>query len=241
MRRLLAILVVGWVLLVGRPGFADDVRTDANIVTGLDISGSIEAHEAQIQIDGIAMSIRAPEVLAAIQRGRHGRIGFAVFVWADGNYPVFVSWRLIGSPEDALAASEEVESRLYAILRSDVAVKLGSLTDLSSAVEYGAGMLRAAPYATNRAILNVIGNGLDNVGEGPQQARDKLLAQGATINGVVLGHDRGVLEYFRREVIGGPTAFVLAANDRNKLVEVLERKFVTEIVLNIDRTNLGPR
>lgn len=241
MRRTLAILVIGWVLLVGRLGLADSVWTDANIVTGLDVSGSIEAQETQIQIEGMAMAIRSPEVLAAIRRGNHGRVGFAVFVWANGNYPVFASWRLIGSPEDALAASKEVESRLYAILRSDVAVKLGKLTDLSSAIEYGGRMLLTAPYITDHTILNIVGNGLDNVAEGPQQARDKLVAQGATINGVVLGHDRGVLEYFRREVIGGPTAFVLAANDRDRLVEVLERKFVTEIVLNVDRTNLAHR
>ena len=108
MRRLIAIVLFGCVLLAGRVGFADSVWTDANIVTGLDLSGSIEAREAQLQIDGIAMAIRSPEIITAIQLGNHGRVGFAVFVWADGNYPVLVSWRLIGSAEEALAVSKEI-------------------------------------------------------------------------------------------------------------------------------------
>lgn len=237
MRSLLAILLVGWVLLAGCPVRADGIRTDVNIVTGLDVSGSIDARETQIQIDGMAMAIRSPEVINAIQNGRHGRVGFAVFVWANGNYPLFASWRLIGSPQEAVATSEEVADRLHAILGSDVAIRLGELTDLSGAIEYGAEMLAAAPYPAEHAILNIIGNGLDNVGDGPQRARDRLVARGTTINGVVVGHNRGVIGYFRSEVIGGPTAFVLAANSPDKLVEVLERKFVTEIALAARRSD----
>lgn len=234
MRRLVAILVVGCALFVGRIAFADSVWTDANIVTGLDLSGSIDARDAQIQADGIAMAIRSPEIITAIQSGRYGRIGFSVFIWADGNYPVLVSWRLIGSPQEALSASEEIADRLRAILGSDVLVKLGALTDLSGAIDYGGEMLRTAPFATNHRIVNIIGNGIDNVAEGASTARDRLVAQGVTINGVTLGYDRSIYEYFRREVIGGPKAFVLTAHDPNNLVDVLARKFVTEIVFNVD-------
>jgi hypothetical protein len=208
------------------------VWTDVNIVTGLDLSGSIEARDAEIQIDGIAMAIRSPEIMAAIQRGNFGRIGFAVFVWADGNYPVLLSWRLIGSPKDALAVSLEISARLHAIVGSDVLRQLGALTDVSGAIDYGGEMLRSAPFPTNHRIVNIIGNGIDNVGDGAPPSRDRVVAQGITINGVTLGHDRSVFEYFRREVIGGPTAFVLSANDPDQLVAVLARKFVTEIVSN---------
>ncbi|HSE73517.1 MAG TPA: DUF1194 domain-containing protein, partial [Dongiaceae bacterium] len=164
MRGLLAILLLGCALGLGRAPLADTIWTDANIVTGLDISGSVEPREAQIQIDGIAMAIRAPEIMAAIRSGRYGRVGFAVFVWAEGSYPVLASWRLIGSSEDALAVSAEVADRLRAIINSDAAGKLGALTDLSGAIDYGGGMLRAAPFPTIHPILNIVGNGIDNVG-----------------------------------------------------------------------------
>lgn len=231
MRRLLAILLFGCFLFAGRDGLADGVWTDANIVTGVDLSGSIEARDAQVQIDGISMALRSPQVISAIQRGNHGRVGIAVFVWADGNYPVLASWRLLGSPEEALAVSTEIADGLRAFVGSDAHVKLGALTDLSGAIDYGSEMLRAAPFATNHRIINIIGNGIDNVTEGARPARDRVVAQGITVNGVTLGRDRTIYDYFKREVIGGANAFVLPANDPEHLVEVLARKFMTEIVM----------
>jgi hypothetical protein len=234
-RRLLAFAFLGFALFVGRMGLADSVWTDANIVTGLDLSGSIEAPEAQLQMDGIAMAIRSPQIVAAIEHGQHGRVGFALFVWADGNHPVLASWRLISSPEEALAVSQEAAKRLRAIRTSDIVVRLGALTDVSSAIDFGAGMLQAAPFATNHRIINIIGNGVDNVGEHAWPARDRAVSQGMTINGVALGRDWTIYDYFKREVIGGPQAFVLSASDAEHLVEVLARKFTSEIVSNHKR------
>jgi Protein of unknown function (DUF1194) len=231
-RRLIALSLLAWALLAGRPACADSIWTDANIVTGLDFSGSIEPRDARVQIDGITMAIRSPQIIAAIKNGNHGRIGFAVFVWADGNYPILVSWRLIASPEDAVAVADDVSNGLNALLGSSTLARLGALTDLSGALDYGAAMLDTAPFATNHRIVNIIGNGIDNVGEGARLARDRVVAQGITINGVALGRDQTIFNYFKRDVIGGPESFALMANDPEMLVEVLARKFVTEIVFD---------
>ena len=241
MCRPFAILVFCCALCAGRAAGADEVWTDANIVTGLDFSGSIESPDAQLEVDGIAMALRSPQIIAAIQNGNHKRIGFTVFVWADGNYPALTGWRLISSPQDALALSKELADRLYAILDSDVPVKLGALTDLSSALDYGGELLRSAPFPTSHQIVNIIGNGIDNVKEGPRAARDQLVAQGMTINAVALGYDMTIYKYFKRDVIGGPKAFVLSATDPEALVEVLARKFVTEIAGTIEPMHQASR
>ncbi|NJO34663.1 MAG: DUF1194 domain-containing protein [Rhodospirillales bacterium] len=104
--------------LVSFNATAEEMSTDANIITGLDVSSSINAQETMLQIEGMAQAIRSPAIVAAIQHGRHGRIGFAVFVWADGDYPELVSWRVIGTAEDAEATSQEITGRLQSLIDS---------------------------------------------------------------------------------------------------------------------------
>jgi Ca-activated chloride channel homolog len=103
---------------------------------------------------------------------------------------------------------------------------------VSGAIDYGRSMLQSAPFDTNHRIINIVGNGVDNVGEHAWLARDRATAEGITINAVALGRDVTIYNYFKREVIGGPEAFVFSANDPEHLVEVLARKFTTEIVSN---------
>ncbi|HKP23354.1 MAG TPA: DUF1194 domain-containing protein [Dongiaceae bacterium] len=232
MRCPLALLLVAWAVFAGRLAHADEIWTDANIVTGLDFSGSIEPHDAQVQINGIAMAIRSPQIMAAIKNGNHGRVGFAVFVWASSNYPILLTWRQISSPAEAAAVAEDVENGLHALMGSEALIKLGALTDMSGAMEYGGELLRTAPFATNHRFVNIVSNGIDNVAEGTTPVRDRLVAQGITINGVALGHDVTLFSYLKREVIGGPEAFALMANDPEQLVEVMARKFLSEIVFN---------
>jgi hypothetical protein len=218
--------------LISYQATAEELSTDANIITGLDVSSSINAQETMLQIEGMAAAIRSPAILAAIQHGRHGRIGFAVFVWADGDYPELVSWRMIGTTEDAEATSQEITGRLQSLIDSS-SRSVGTLTNLSGAIDHASDMLREAPFASNRSVVNIIGNGEDNVGEDPQRARADLLARGVTINGVVVGGDQAVLNYYRQQVIGGRAAFVLPADKAETLVQVFALKFVSEIAMHI--------
>lgn len=221
----LAIAAVMWWV---KPALSDMPRTDANIVTALDVSSSINALETMLQIEGMAQAIKDPSVVAAIQAGRIGRIGFVVFVWADGDYPELVSWRTIAGPDDAAAAADEIMAKLQGLIDSS-SRSVGTLTNLSGAMEHAGELLKAAPFATRRQVLNIVGNGEDNVGEDPARARAALLAIGATINGVVIGGDANVMNYYRNQVIGGMMRFVLPAASADDLVAVFSRKFVTEI------------
>ncbi|WP_119303713.1 DUF1194 domain-containing protein [Dongia deserti] len=239
---LLALSVACGALSLSQAAAADDdnFSTDANIITALDVSSSIDAQETMLQVDGMAQAIRAPEIVAAIQNGRHGRIGFAVFIWADGDFPELVSWRVIGSPQDAEEASGEISSRVRSIIDAPTR-SVGSLTNTSAALEHAAQLLQSSPYASKRAIINIVGDGEDNVGEDPRRIRDELVARGVTINGVVVGGDKNVLEYYRHAVAGGPRGFVLSADKPETLVQVFAFKFMSEIALNIRHQELPDR
>ena len=228
-------LALGAVLLCGNVGLAGGIVTDANIVTGLDISYSIAPDDLRLEIEGMARAIRSPEVLAAIESGRYGRIGFAVFAWHHDQFPLVVPWAIIASKADALAVARAIEARLGVNLEAEARANqtfyMGRLTNLSQAIDHAGEMIATAPFAADRAIVNIIGNGEDNVGEDAAVARERVVAAGTTVNGVVLGDDPVVLEYYRREVIGGPGAFVISTREATTLVDVLTRKFLYDIVV----------
>jgi hypothetical protein len=231
----LRILALGAALLCGRVGLADDIVTDANIVTGLDISDSVDSDNMRLEIEGMARAIHSPEVLAAIQSGQTGRIGFAVFAWHHNQFPKVVSWSLIASEADAIVVAREIEARLHVNVeleaREKEAFYIGRLTDVSQAIDHAAEMLATAPFTTEHNIANIVGNGDDNVGEDARFARDRMVEMGAIVNGVVLGGDPSVLDYYRRQVVGGPGAFLMSADDAPTLVDVMRRKLVHDIVL----------
>jgi hypothetical protein len=234
----IAMLALGSALICGRMSLANDVVTDANIVTALDFSDSIDADTMRLQVAGMAQAVRSPEILAAIERGRHGRIGFVVFAWYHNQFPEVVSWTLIASDEDALAVGRDIERRLRVNVEMEARSKerfyIGRLTNLSLAIDHASELLQTAPYATERSIVNIIGNGTDNVGGNPGDARDRIVDMGGVVNGVVLGDDPLLLTYYRREVIGGPGAFLLSATAAPTLVEALRKKFLYDIALAME-------
>lgn len=217
------------------PAAAQEMLTDANIVTAIDISDSVSAADSRLELQALAQAIRSPQVLLAIGQGRHGRIGFAVFAWHHGHFPEIVAWTVIAGEADALAVAQAIEARLAVNLereaRGHAAYYIGRLTNLSRAIDHGGQMLAAAPFAADRDVLNIIGNGQDNVDEDPRSARDRLTGAGGTINGVVLGDDLTLVDYYRLQVIGGPGAFVMSMGDAAVFADVLRKKFVLDIAL----------
>ena len=86
------------------------------------------------------------------------------------------------------------------------------------------------------------GDGTNNSGRDVGLARDEALAKGVTINGLVILSDRpmawnpehtnppgGLAEYYRTNVIGGPGAFVLVAEDFNSFGQAIVKKLIAEI------------
>jgi Ca-activated chloride channel homolog len=231
------------VLTIGRAALAEDTVTDVNIVTALDISNSISLEQMELELDGMAQAIRDPRVLRAIQAGQHRRIGFAVFAWHHNSFPSVVAWSTIGSRADADAIARTIEARKLIDVelegREQIAWYIGRLTDLSQALDHAGDMLLTAPFAADRAVINVIGNGKDNVAEDANLARERIVARGGTINGVVLGNDPVAIEYYRQQVIGGAGAFVMTAADRTTLADAFARKFIGDIVAALDAGNPG--
>jgi hypothetical protein len=215
------------------------VHTDANLVTVLDVSGSIMRHEEWLEFEGLAKAIVDAAVLDAIAGGRHGRIGFAVFTWSSGGrFDALVPWTLIASIDDA----ERVAATLhgFGIDRSSwqregngsggPGRKPEAWTDISKTIDFAAALALAAPHVSQRAVINVCANGRDNVAEDPRAARDRALAAGIVVNGLVIGGGNSLADYFGTHVQGGAGSFVLEVAEPAALVDAMIEKLLRDLI-----------
>jgi Protein of unknown function (DUF1194) len=227
-------------ILLVHSDLAAQVETDANIATGLDISDSIGRHEEWLERVGTARGLASQTFSEAVLSGRHGRVGVAVFAWSSQSCPLLVGWDVIGIMDNAARIAERLEAmplidvnRAHARRHQDQSVGEDRLTDLSEAIDCGRSLLADAPFRAEGSVLNIVGDGVDNFGEGSAAARDQAVAAGITVNGVVIGGSPEVVSYYRDHVIGGDGAFVMDIADPSTVVDAMTRKFLLDVAFAI--------
>ncbi len=102
--------------------------------------------------------------------------------------------------------------------------------------------LERAPFEAARRTIDVSGDGTNNAGRDVKLARDEALAKGVAINGLVILSDRpmpwnaehtnppgGLDNYYQDNVIGGPGAFVMVAENFNSFGQAIIKKMIAEI------------
>ena len=90
-------------------------------------------------------------------------------------------------------------------------------------------LFRSAPPARRRTI-DISANGFSNAGIDPEVARDRAVARGITINALVILDEYDWLEaYFADAVIGGASAFVMTAEDRESFAASIFSKLLAEM------------
>jgi hypothetical protein len=246
-RLLLLLAIVG---LSGAPASAQQA-TDANLITAIDVSGSIERADEHLEFEGMAAAVVDPRFLQAISRGRHGRIGFVAFTWANGEFVSLVPWTLIGSEADAeqvaehlrTARGKQVRGYPIPILGKQRPWRTGRATDVSAAIEHAIEVAAAAPFASHHQIVNMCANGTDNIREGPDAARDAADAKDMIVNGLILGRQPDgdeIAEWFRNHVQTGPGSFVIEARDFEDLASAMLAKFVFELAAVSPRATEAP-
>lgn len=193
------------------------------LVLALDASASVDAEEYIVQRNGLAAALIAPEVQAAFLSDPEP-VALAAFEWSgQWNQRVMLDWRLIRSGEDLLDAASEVSAFEREHARSPTA--------MGAALGYAAGMLRSGPACASRTI-DVSGDGRNNHGYSAELAYKHFPLDGVTVNGLAIGGaiELGALvEYYRREVIKGPGAFVQEARDYADFERAMRRKLEREV------------
>ncbi|UOM33562.1 DUF1194 domain-containing protein [Acuticoccus sp. I52.16.1] len=203
---------------------------DVELVLAVDVSWSMDIDEQRLQREGYVNAIRDPEVIRAIRRGDWGRIAVTYVEWAGvGLQRTVVPWSIIESQRDA---------DLFAKALGEASIGRMRRTSISSAL-----LMSAALFDNGidgfRKVIDVSGDGPNNMGPMVTEARDRVIRQGITINGLpimVKQRIRGDFfqienldEYYRGCVIGGMGSFMITIESREQFGQAIRRKLILEI------------
>jgi hypothetical protein len=233
-RRFVRLLIVLAIVAVWAPvprAAAESAVVDIELVLAVDVSRSIDDDEYALQKRGYAEAFTNPAVLNAIRANPHQRIAVTLVEWAGSDFQrVVVPWTMISDEESGKLFSE-------AVLQSSRS--FWGWTSISGAIDASVPLFGHG-YEGARKVIDVSGDGVNNSGRPAATARDEALAQGITINGLVIMNDKpnpGFVqrpqppldEFYRDNVIGGPGAFLVSIDDFESFAFAIVNKLVKEI------------
>jgi hypothetical protein len=209
------------------PARAQGAAVDLLLILAVDASGSIDQDEFTLQREGIADSIAHPAVLAAIRSQPRGAIGVAMIEWGSpGGAELVVDWHRVTDAASAAVAARALR---------DAPRSPQSYNAIGDALVLAGAVFAAAPWPAAERTVDVSGDGPDMRSRVPAPlARDALVSAGVVVNALAIEagsnwRDGRLAALYERDVIGGPGAFVVTAEDRRDFARALRAKLVREI------------
>ena len=201
-------------------------HVDLQLVLAVDASGSVDQARFDLQKQGYAAAFRSRQVLNAIRSGPSRAISVTMVQWTGPALQVqVVPWTRIGDEESAAALADAITDAPRQLF--------GGGTSISGAIDYAMTLWRASPYQGMRRVIDVSGDGANNRGRPASLARDDAVREGVAINGLpILALDPGLDHYYEDNVIGGPGAFVVAAQSYDDFADAILKKLINEIAMN---------
>jgi hypothetical protein len=200
-------------------------NVDLQLVLAVDVSGSVSEARFELQKRGYVAAFRDPRLLQAIQSGSQQRIAVTMLQWTGPVLQVqVVPWQLISGEASMHAVADAIEATPRQLF--------GGGTSISGAIDYAMSLFAAVQGKGGRRVIDISGDGVNNRGRPVNEARDDAVRAGVSINGLpILALDPDLDQYYLQNVIGGPSAFVVAAASYETFADAILKKLVTEIAV----------
>ncbi len=207
---------------------AQMTEVDLELVLLVDVSRSMSEAELELQRRGYAEALGSDEVFKAVQSGLLQNVALTYVEWA-GSQQIVVDWRIIQTKADLNDFARQLTVKFDPALRR---------TSISNALAFATDHFDTNQVRGLRRVIDISGDGPNNLGPLVTRARDATIAQGITINGLPLMTDDGAFSafhlpdldvYYRTCVIGGPGAFVIPVYVWPDFADAVKRKLVLEI------------
>lgn len=211
-----------WALAAGLAAVAPAGACELELVIALDVSLSVTDEEFELMRAGTADAFLADDVIRAIE-AQPGGIMVSVFQWsASWHQETSLDWQPVAGRADAVALAE----RIVAMPRS----RFAEGTAPGNALIYASRLADAVPVTCRRKVVDIVGDGIRNMGADPAGAADAVLGGGGTVNAlVILGAYPDPHAWYLTHVVRGPFAFAEVAADFDDFGRAMHRKLLREI------------
>ncbi|MEM7423776.1 MAG: DUF1194 domain-containing protein [Pseudomonadota bacterium] len=192
------------------------------LILAVDVSGSIDEREFTLQMEGMAVAFENPSLINAV-KAQEGGVLTTLIQWSGRTRQRQVTdWFLL---------KDETDMAAYA-----TAIRRGGRdwrnysTAIGDALEHALRVGQTAPVSCERKIVDVSGDGVSNEGRAPKGASLDLLANGYTVNAIVIrGDSPDPVEYYQLNVLAGPRSFLEIARNFEDYPAAILRKLLREI------------
>jgi hypothetical protein len=205
---------------------ASAVHVNIELSLLVDVSGSVDATEFNTQRNGYAMAFSSPTFFSS-NIGAGNSIAVNFIEWdGNANQAEVVGWTVIASQADANAFSAAILAQPRAFP--------GGNTALGQAITFGANSVLNNTITSDRQVIDVSGDGADNVNGNAFtiNARNAALAAGIDqINGLAILGETGLEAWYNFHVKGGAGGFVMttAFNDPSAFAQAVNEKISLEL------------
>jgi hypothetical protein len=202
---------------------AAEVEVDLQLVLAVDASGSVSPYRFELQKRGYAAAFRDPRVLNAIRSGISQAIAVTMFQWTGPRFQALVvPWMVVKDETSANALAAAIQAAPRRLNSGG--------TSVSGAIDYSRLILRQSPFTATRRTIDVSGDGRNNAGRSAALARDEAVREGITINGLpIVAIEPDLDTWYFENVIGGPGAVMVPAQNFESFAEAILKKLIMEI------------
>ncbi len=193
------------------------------LVLAVDCSSSVSDQEFDLQMRGLAKAFEDPLVLTALEQVGPQGVAVSLLQWSGTEDQVrAIEWRLINDAASAQAFAQAIDATPRFVT--------GGATAIGNALDNATNWIGSNAFEGERRVIDLSGDGRANQGEAPGFARARALARGITINGLaILNEEPRLAQYFAAGVVGGPSYFLLSADDYDDFARAIRKKLFFEI------------
>ena len=196
---------------------------DLALALAVDISGSVDPMEYDIQMQGLAAALRDSVVAEALVRAE---AAVMLVQWTGASrQELTVPWTRIRSYADTEALAQQIETAPRRWRNFSTAI--------GDALEFVLAQWPSAPIC-KRNVIDVSGDGISNEGADPTEFRGQLTTMGITVNALAIEESEADLTaYFWENLIIGEGAFVVTANTFEDYPDRIRLKLIREVTAQI--------